>query len=110
MKVVLVRRTDESQKKAYLMNYDATARGEKPSDDFQLANYDVLFVPKTGVADVETVVGPDGVTSFAALQTPCPRVAWLIWPISSSTCCTSTGSISRHCRCITWLFPGTEDG
>ena len=30
------------------------ARGEKPSDDVQLANYDVLFVPKTGVADVYT--------------------------------------------------------
>jgi polysaccharide export outer membrane protein len=53
-KIVLVRRTDESQKKAYLTNYDAAARGEKPSDDIQLANYDVLFVPKTGVADVYT--------------------------------------------------------
>ena len=53
-KVVLVRRADENQKKAYLMNYDAAARGEKPSDDVQLANYDVLFVPKTGVADVYT--------------------------------------------------------
>jgi len=53
-KVVLVRRTDDNQKKAYLMNYDAAARGEKPSDDVQLANYDVLFVPKTGVADVYT--------------------------------------------------------
>jgi protein involved in polysaccharide export with SLBB domain len=53
-KVVLVRRTDDNQKKAYLMNYDAAARGEKPSDDIQLANYDVLFVPKTGVADVYT--------------------------------------------------------
>ena len=53
-KVVLVRRSDDNQKKAYLMNYDAAARGEKPSDDVQLANYDVLFVPKTGVADVYT--------------------------------------------------------
>jgi polysaccharide export outer membrane protein len=53
-KIVLVRRTDDNQKKAYLMNYDAAARGEKPSDDVQLANYDVLFVPKTGVADVYT--------------------------------------------------------
>ena len=53
-KIVLVRRTDDNQKKAYLTNYDAAARGEKPSDDVQLANYDVLFVPKTGVADVYT--------------------------------------------------------
>ena len=53
-KIVLVRRTDDNQKKAYLTNYDAAARGEKPGDDVQLANYDVLFVPKTGVADVYT--------------------------------------------------------
>ena len=53
-KIVLVRRTDDNQKKAYLTNYDAAARGEKPNDDVQLANYDVLFVPKTGVADVYT--------------------------------------------------------
>ena len=54
-KTMLVRRTDDNQKKGYLMNYyDAAACGEKPSDDVQLANYDVLFVPKTGVADVYT--------------------------------------------------------
>ena len=53
-KIVLVRRSDDNQKKAFLMNYDAAARGEKPSDDIQLAANDVLFVPKTGIADVYT--------------------------------------------------------
>jgi len=48
---VLVRRTDDNQKQAYLMNYDAAACGEKPSDDIQLAAHDVQFVLKTGVAD-----------------------------------------------------------
>jgi polysaccharide export outer membrane protein len=51
-KVVLVRRENGNQKKAYLVNYDAAARGEKPADDTQLAAYDVLFIPRTGVADV----------------------------------------------------------
>jgi polysaccharide export outer membrane protein len=53
-KVVLVRRATATEKKAYLMNYDAAVRGEKPADDIELAAYDVLFVPKTGVADVYT--------------------------------------------------------
>jgi len=53
-KVVLVRRENMTQKKAYLMNYDAAVRGVKPADDIELAAYDVLFVPKTGVADVYT--------------------------------------------------------
>jgi len=54
-KVVLVRRaTATTEKKAYLMNYDAAVRGEKPADDIQLAAYDILFVPKTGVADAYT--------------------------------------------------------
>ena len=53
-KVVLVRHEANNQKKAFLTDYDAAARGEKPSDDIQLAGYDVLFVPKTGVADVYT--------------------------------------------------------
>ena len=53
-KVVLVRQEADNQKKAFLMNYDAAARGEKPDGDIQLAGYDTLFVPKTGVADVFT--------------------------------------------------------
>jgi polysaccharide export outer membrane protein len=53
-KVVLVRRETGTQKKAYVMNYDAAVRGVKPADDIQLAAYDVLFVPKTGIADVYT--------------------------------------------------------
>jgi len=51
---VLVRRETATQKKAYVMNYDAAVRGVKPADDIQLAAYDVLFVPKTGIADVYT--------------------------------------------------------
>jgi len=53
-KVVLARREIPAEKKSYLMNYDAAVRGVKPADDIQLAAYDVLFVPKTGVADVYT--------------------------------------------------------
>jgi polysaccharide export outer membrane protein len=53
-KVVLARREIPAKKKSYLMNYDAAVRGVKPTDDIQLAAYDVLFVPKTGVADVYT--------------------------------------------------------
>jgi len=55
-KVVLVRHTSPTttDKKAYLMDYDAAVRGVKPADDIQLAAYDTLFVPKTGIADVYT--------------------------------------------------------
>jgi polysaccharide biosynthesis/export protein len=51
-KVVLVRRMPNNQKQAFLIDYDAAARGEHPDDDIQLTASDVLFVPKTGVADV----------------------------------------------------------
>ncbi len=48
-KVVLVRRaTATTQKKAYLMNYDAAVRGVNPADDIQLAAYDVLLRSQDG--------------------------------------------------------------
>jgi polysaccharide export outer membrane protein len=53
-KVVVMRHMTDQEKKAFLANYSAAARGERPADDIQLAAYDVLFVPKTGVADVYT--------------------------------------------------------
>ena len=33
---------------------DATAKGYNPAGDIQLAPYDILYVPKTGIADVWT--------------------------------------------------------
>src|SRR5262249_12640756 len=51
-KVVLMRRMPNNQKKAFLVNCSSAARGENPAGDIQLAAYDTLFVPKTGVADV----------------------------------------------------------
>jgi protein involved in polysaccharide export with SLBB domain len=52
MKVVLTRHMPGNQRKAYLVNFIKPARGKKPTRDTQLAAYDTLFVPKTGVADV----------------------------------------------------------
>jgi protein involved in polysaccharide export with SLBB domain len=51
-KVVLTRGMPGTQRKAYLVNFIKPARGKKPAGSIQLAYYDTLFVPKTGVADV----------------------------------------------------------
>jgi polysaccharide export outer membrane protein len=53
-KIVLTRRTPDGTRVGYLVNFGATARGYKPGDNIHLAPYDVLYVPKTGVADVWT--------------------------------------------------------
>jgi protein involved in polysaccharide export with SLBB domain len=50
-KVVLTRRID-NQRKAYLVSFYKPAHGQNPARNIQLATYDTLFVPKTGVADV----------------------------------------------------------
>jgi protein involved in polysaccharide export with SLBB domain len=51
-KVVLLRSQPGQTKKAYLMNFSSAAHGKTPAGDTQLAAYDTLFVPRTGVADV----------------------------------------------------------
>ncbi len=53
-KVVLTRLMPDGKRKAYLLNFDEAARGVSPESDIQLAAYDVLYVPKTGIADVYT--------------------------------------------------------
>jgi protein involved in polysaccharide export with SLBB domain len=52
-KVVLLRQVD-GKRQAFLMNYDSAAKAKRPADDVELASSDMLYVPKTGVADVYT--------------------------------------------------------
>jgi len=52
-KIVLVRRIG-GKPQAFLMNFDSAAKGKRPDDDVELASYDMVYVPKTGVADVYT--------------------------------------------------------
>jgi polysaccharide biosynthesis/export protein len=51
-KIVLTRRMPGGQRKAYLVNFATGAHGKNPSADVRLADYDTLFVPKTGIGDV----------------------------------------------------------
>jgi polysaccharide biosynthesis/export protein len=52
-KIVLLREIN-GKRQAFMMNYDAAAKAKQPSDDVVLASYDLVYVPKTGVADVYT--------------------------------------------------------
>jgi polysaccharide export outer membrane protein len=52
-KIVLLRQIN-GRKQAFLMNYDSAAKAKRPTDDVELASYDLVYVPKTGVADVYT--------------------------------------------------------
>src|SRR5262249_39114233 len=52
-KIVLLRKVN-GKRQAYLMNFAAAAKGYQPDDDVELASYDMIYVPKTGVADVYT--------------------------------------------------------
>jgi len=51
-KMVILRRGASEQPQAYAANYDEAASGTDPSADVRLAAYDVVFVPRTGVAEV----------------------------------------------------------
>ena len=53
-KVVLTRRTPDGRRVGYLVNFNATAKGHNPARNIQLAPYDILYVPKTGIGDVWT--------------------------------------------------------
>ncbi|MEA2779459.1 MAG: polysaccharide biosynthesis/export protein PslD [Rhodospirillaceae bacterium] len=52
-KIMLLRREGDKTQ-AYMVDFITVARGYRPDRDVQLASSDVLFVPKTGVADVYT--------------------------------------------------------
>ena len=52
-KIVLLREIN-GKRQAFLMNYDAAAKAKQPNDDVVLSSYDLVYVPKTGVADVYT--------------------------------------------------------
>ncbi len=53
-KVVLTRLQPDHTRKAYLLDYWTAAQGKNPAGDIQLAPYDAIYVPKTGVANVYT--------------------------------------------------------
>jgi protein involved in polysaccharide export with SLBB domain len=50
-KVVLLRRYN-GEDKAYLMNFRKATNGEIPQADVQLTSNDVVFVPKSGIANI----------------------------------------------------------
>jgi polysaccharide biosynthesis/export protein len=53
-KVVLTRLQPDHTRKAYIIDYWSAAQGKNPAGDIQLAAYDAIYVPKTGVANVYT--------------------------------------------------------
>jgi polysaccharide export outer membrane protein len=53
-KIVLTRLMPDHTRKAYILDYLSAAQGKTPAGDIQLAAYDAIYIPKTGVADVYT--------------------------------------------------------
>src|SRR5215475_9484991 len=53
-KVVLTRLQPDHTRKAYILDFWSAAQGKNPAGDIQLANYDAIYVPKTGIANVYT--------------------------------------------------------
>jgi polysaccharide biosynthesis/export protein len=53
-KIVLTRLMPDHTRKAYIVDYLSAAQGKTPAGDIQLAAYDAIYIPKTGVADVYT--------------------------------------------------------
>jgi polysaccharide export outer membrane protein len=51
-KVVLTRLQPDHTRKAYILDYWSVAQGKNPAGDIQLASYDVIYVPRTGIANV----------------------------------------------------------
>jgi len=51
-KVVLTRLQPDHTRKAYILDFWSAAQGKNPAGDIQLANYDAIYVPKTGIANV----------------------------------------------------------
>jgi protein involved in polysaccharide export with SLBB domain len=52
-KIVLLRRVN-GKPIGYIMNFNDVSRGKLPDLDVELASYDAIYVPKTGIADVYT--------------------------------------------------------
>ncbi len=53
-KLVLTRLQPDHTRKAYIIDYWEAAQGKNPAGDIQLANYDAIYVPKTGIANIYT--------------------------------------------------------
>ena len=53
-KVVLTRLQPDHTRKAYILDFWSAAQGKSPAGDIQLASYDAIYVPKTGIANVYT--------------------------------------------------------
>ena len=49
--IVILRRGATESLQAYSANYANAASGEVPADDVRLASYDVVYVPRTGIAN-----------------------------------------------------------
>lgn len=54
-KIVILRRGSGNDAKAYAANYGEAVSGRDPASDVRLAAYDVVYVPRTGVAEVFAV-------------------------------------------------------
>lgn len=50
--IIIIRHDEGGKSIAYSVDYDAATSGEKPESDVRLSPYDVVFVPRTGVANV----------------------------------------------------------
>jgi polysaccharide export outer membrane protein len=50
--VLIIRRGAGEKPEVYRADYASATRGDMPGQDVRLAPYDVVFVPRTGVADV----------------------------------------------------------
>jgi len=53
-KLVLTRLQPDHTRKAYVLNYWSAVQGKNPAGDIQLASYDAIYVPKTGIANIYT--------------------------------------------------------
>ncbi len=50
--MLILRHSVSAPAMAYSVNYDAATSGASPASDVRLAAYDVVFVPRSGIADV----------------------------------------------------------
>ena len=50
--IIIIRHDEGGKSVAYSVDYDGATNGAKPESDVRLSPYDVVFVPRTGVANV----------------------------------------------------------
>ena len=50
--IFIIRRGDDDRPEFLSVNWNAVRHGQDPKDDVRLAPYDVVYVPKLGVAEV----------------------------------------------------------